>query len=84
MTAGDYKLLTTGQSESGAAVLMGQDGEWYLVISNFSSSAQTVSTALPFAPSSYEPVTGHTLSIVSADASVSLARNTTAVFRLGL
>jgi hypothetical protein len=81
VTAGNYQLPTTGQSESGAAVLKGQDGDWYLVLSNFSSSAQTVSTTLPFAPASYESVTGQSLSIVGADVSASLAGYTTGVFR---
>jgi len=82
VAAGEYQLLTTTQAESGAALVKGQDGLWYLVLSNFSRSRQRVSTTLPFTPSSHESITRGRLATAGARVSTVLGGYDTGVFRL--
>ncbi len=80
--AGRYELMPTDRPDSGAAVLLGQDGASYLVLSNFSKSGQTIFARLPFAPTSYESITGERLCVEGKNISASLTGYTTGVFRL--
>ncbi|OGK02684.1 MAG: hypothetical protein A2487_01000 [Candidatus Raymondbacteria bacterium RifOxyC12_full_50_8] len=81
--AAEYHVLATAPVRSGGVALKGQDGYWYLVMSNFTDSIQIVSATLPFIPTINEPVTGNALLMSSSDVSVSLAGYSSGIYRVG-